>query len=129
MKLSTGEKVFQVFLILFVIILCITMIYPFLHVLSISFSTFCGSTTAGNSFLSQRSFLLCLEAILLTTDTVWQTMGNTVFRTVVGTVLTLVFLSLGAYPLSRKYLPHRGFYTMFIVVTMFLAAGLSLPIC
>lgn len=123
MKLSTGEKVFQVFLILFVIILCITMIYPFLHVLSISFSTPAEALLPGIHFYPKEVSFFAWKRVL-TTDTVWQTMGNTVFRTVVGTALTLVFLSLGAYPLSRKYLPHRGFYTMFIVVTMFFGGGL-----
>ena len=33
-------------------------------------------------------------------------------------------MAMGAYPLSRKYLPHRNFYTMFIVVTMFFGGGL-----
>lgn len=123
MKLSTGEKVFQVFLILFVIILCITMIYPFLHVLSISFSTPAEALRPGIHLYPKEVSFFAWKRVL-TTDTVWQTMGNTVFRTVVGTGLTLVFLSLGAYPLSRKYLPHRTFYTMFIVVTMFFGGGL-----
>lgn len=123
MKLSTGEKIFQVFLILFVIILCITMIYPFLHVLSISLSTPAEALRPGIHLYPKEVSFFAWKRVL-TTDTVWQTMGNTVFRTVVGTVLTLVFLSLGAYPLSRKYLPHRTFYTMFIVVTMFFGGGL-----
>lgn len=123
MKLSAGEKIFQVFLILFVIVLCITMLYPFMHVLSISLSTPAEALRPGIHFYPKEISLFAWKRVL-TTDTVWQTMGNTVFRTVVGTVLTLIFLSLGAYPLSRKYLPHRGFYTMFIVVTMFFGGGL-----
>ncbi|WP_224723484.1 carbohydrate ABC transporter permease [Paenibacillus vietnamensis] len=123
MKLSAGEKIFQGFLILFVIVLCITMIYPFLHVLSISLSTPAEALRPGIHLYPKEISLFAWKRVL-TTDTVWQTMGNTVFRTVVGTLLTLVFLSLGAYPLSRKYLPHRGFYTMFIVVTMFFGGGL-----
>jgi putative aldouronate transport system permease protein len=123
LKISAGEKTFQVFLILFVILLSITMIYPFMHVLSISFSTPAEALRPGIHFFPKEVSFFAWKRVL-TTDTVWQTMGNTVFRTVVGTGLTLVFLSLGAYPLSRKYLPHRGFYTMFIVVTMFFSGGL-----
>ncbi|MCA0755411.1 carbohydrate ABC transporter permease [Paenibacillus sp. N4] len=99
------------------------MIYPFLHVLSISLSTPAEALRPGIHLYPKEISLFAWKRVL-TTDTVWQTMGNTVFRTVVGTLLTLVFLSLGAYPLSRKYLPHRGFYTMFIVVTMFFGGGL-----
>ncbi|MNI39980.1 Inner membrane ABC transporter permease protein YcjP [compost metagenome] len=33
-------------------------------------------------------------------------------------------MTLGAYALSKKYLPHRNFYTMLIVLTMFFSGGL-----
>ena len=36
----------------------------------------------------------------------------------------LTFMAMGAYALSKKYLPHRGFYTYFIVFTMFFNGGL-----
>jgi len=42
----------------------------------------------------------------------------------VGTLLSLVFMCMAAYPLSRKHLPHRGFYTTFIIITMFFSGGL-----
>ncbi|QYR24149.1 carbohydrate ABC transporter permease [Paenibacillus sp. sptzw28] len=99
------------------------MLYPFLHVLSISLSTPAEALRPGVHFYPQEISFNAWKRVL-TTETVWQTMGNTVFRTVVGTGLTLIFLSLGAYPLSRKYLPHRTFFTMFIVVTMFFGGGL-----
>src|SRR5690606_15554395 len=61
---------------------------------------------------------------ILTTDSIWRALGITTFRTVVGTLLSLVFMCMAAYPLSRKHLPHRGFYTTFIIITMFFSGGL-----
>ena len=36
---TTDERVFEVFAVVFIIFLCITVLYPFLSLLSLSFST------------------------------------------------------------------------------------------
>ena len=38
MKMSSGERIFQCILILFVTFLCIVTVYPFLHIASVSLS-------------------------------------------------------------------------------------------
>lgn len=123
MRLTKGEKVFQAFLILFISILSVTMLYPFLHVTSISLSTPTEALRQGFHFYPKEITFNAWERVLQS-NTVWMTMGNTVFRTVVGTVLTIIFLSIGAYPLSKKYLPHRNAFMMIIIVTMFFGGGL-----
>jgi putative aldouronate transport system permease protein len=49
---------------------------------------------------------------------------NTVIRTVLGTALSLTFTIFAAYALSKRYFPHRTFWTAFIVFTMFFSGGL-----
>jgi len=99
------------------------MIYPFLHVLSISLSTPAEALRPGVHFFPREISFFAWERVL-STESVWRALGVTAFRTIVGTILTLILLSMAAYPLSRKYLPHRGFYTMIIVITMFFGGGL-----
>ncbi|MCT1402974.1 carbohydrate ABC transporter permease [Paenibacillus sp. p3-SID867] len=123
MRLTKGEKVFQGFLLVIITMLCIIMVYPFLHVLSISLSTPAEALRPGIHLYPKEISLFAWERVL-STDSIWRAFGITVFRTVVGTLLSLVFMSMAAYPLSRKYLPHRGFYTMFIIITMFFSGGL-----
>lgn len=123
MRLTRGEKAFQVVLILFISALSVTMLYPFLHVASISLSTPAEALRQGFHFYPKDITFVAWERVL-SSETVWTTMGNTVFRTVVGTVLTLVFLAIGAYPLSKKYLPHRNLFMTVIVITMFFGGGL-----
>lgn len=123
MRLTRGEKAFQVVLILFISALSVTMLYPFLHVASISLSTPAEALRQGFHFYPKDITFVAWERVL-SSETVWRTMGNTVFRTVVGTVLTLVFLAIGAYPLSKKYLPHRNVFMTIIVITMFFGGGL-----
>lgn len=99
------------------------MIYPFIHVLSISFSSLTEAIRPGLHLIPLEPSLEAYKATL-SSDYLWIGLGNSIFRTVAGTILSLLFMTMGAYPLSRKYLPHRGFYTYFIVVTMFFSGGL-----
>ena len=50
--------------------------------------------------------------------------ANTLFRTIVGTLLTLVFTCIAAYPLSRRDMPHRGVISFLILFTMIFSGGL-----
>ena len=49
---------------------------------------------------------------------------NTIKRVLLGTSMTVTMLILGAYPLSKKYLPNRTFWTAMFVFTMFFGGGL-----
>ncbi|MBE9491940.1 MAG: carbohydrate ABC transporter permease [Bacteroidetes bacterium] len=55
---------------------------------------------------------------------IWQSYLNTIVRTVTGTSLTVLLLVLSAYPLSKKKLPNRTFWTAFIVFTMYFSGGI-----
>lgn len=122
-RITTGEKLFQVFAAVFVAGLCTAMVYPFLHIFSISFSTPQEAIRPG-IHLFPRAFSFIAYKRIFEYDMLWIGFGNSIFRTAVGTLLSLIALTLAAYPLSKKYLPHRNFYTMFIVITMFFSGGL-----
>ena len=49
---------------------------------------------------------------------------NTFFYTFAGTAINVVITLLCAYPLSRRDLPFRGFFTFLFVFTMFFSGGL-----
>lgn len=49
---------------------------------------------------------------------------NSVFRTVFGTLLSVMVTFFGGYSLSRRDLPGKTFLTFYIVLTMFISAGL-----
>jgi len=121
--MSPGEKAFQWGLAAALSLMSFAMLYPFLHTLSISLSTPKEALRMGIHLYPRE---VTFDAYLQTFRArgVWVGFGNTLFRTTVGTALSLIVMTLGAYPLSKKYLPHRSFYTMFIVVTMFFSGGL-----
>jgi len=122
-KATAGENIFQVILIIVISLLCIVTIYPFIHIVSVSFSSPSEALRLGFHFYPKEVDLTAW-GLVLEQKKIWIGFGNSVFRTVVGTFLTLFIMSLCAYPLSRKYLPHRSFYTMVILFTMFFGGGI-----
>lgn len=122
-RMTTGEKAFQYFALLLLTVMCVTMLYPFIHVLSLSLSTPAAAAKPGFHLYPEQ---ISLEAYKLafSSDGLWYGFYNSIFRTVLGTCLSLFFMLLGAYALSKKYLPDRTFYTMIIILTMFISGGL-----
>jgi putative aldouronate transport system permease protein len=99
------------------------MIYPFLHELAISLSTHKEALRPG-IHLYPREISLEAYRKVFASDSLWVAMYNSVFRTVVGTLLMLLLMTMAAYALSKSHLPHRKFFTMYIVITMFFSGGL-----
>ncbi|MBD2847516.1 carbohydrate ABC transporter permease [Paenibacillus sp. IB182496] len=123
MAMTTGEKWFQGFAVVLSASLSLAMIYPFIHMISISLSTPAEALRPG-IHLYPRELTLDAYQKALTSNGMWYGFQNTIFRTVVGTFLSLVFMSMAAYPLSKKDLPDRNFFMMFIIMTMFFSGGL-----
>lgn len=117
---------FSVFDYLFYIILgllAITILVPFLHLFSISFSPSHIATKPGLHLLPVE-FTLDNYARVFNSKFIWVGYKNTLIRTVVGTFIQLFTTAMGAYVLSKKFFPHRTFWTLFIVFTMFFSGGL-----
>ncbi|MFD0716381.1 carbohydrate ABC transporter permease [Paenibacillus sp. GCM10027626] len=55
---------------------------------------------------------------------IWAGYSNTLIRVVLGLAVSLTLMILAAYPLSKKNLEHRKFWTIFMVFTMFFSGGL-----
>ncbi|MGO4731140.1 carbohydrate ABC transporter permease [Paenibacillus sp. 2KB_22] len=122
MKPTFGENLFQIVLITMISLLCIITIYPFIHIASVSLSGPAEAGRFGLHFYPKDIDFFAWKQVLFQ-EKIWIGFGNSTFRTVVGTLLTLVAMSMCAYPLSRRNLPHRNFYTMLILFTMFFGGG------
>ena len=55
---------------------------------------------------------------------VWTAYLNTIIRAALGTGLSVLLYIIGAYPLSKKYLPHKKAWTLFVIFTMYFSGGL-----
>lgn len=123
MKRTQGEKWFAVFNYVLLTMLAICTLYPFLYVLSASFSS-AEAIRMGKVFLLPHGLNADSYVQVLTEDGIWMAYGNTVYYTVAGTAVSLLLTILGAYPLSKKRLRGRKFIGFFIVFTMMFHPGM-----
>lgn len=105
------------------IILLVITLFPVLHVAAFSLSS---SKAIDRGLVSIFPVDFSLEAyrILWKSGRVPKSFVNSVIYTSVGTVVNMLVTMLMAYPLSKKKLPLRRFYTTLIVFTMFFSGGL-----
>lgn len=92
---------------------------------------FCASFTNENTLIREgyslliRNFDITSYKIIFTkTDTIYKAYLVTVSMTVLGTLLTVFFTALTAYPLSVKGLKYGGKINFYIYLTMLLNGGL-----
>ncbi|HHY83522.1 MAG TPA: carbohydrate ABC transporter permease [Clostridiales bacterium] len=123
LKYSKSEKVFEIFLYIILGIIAFTTIYPFIHSFSISLSDRGEALRTGWHFYPKKVDLESYRRVLSSSQ-IWIGYANTIFRTVVGTFLSILFTIFAAYPLSKKYLPFRSFFISMIFFTMLFGGGM-----
>lgn len=121
-KESKSRKVFNLFNYLFLAALAFTTLYPFIYTLSISLSTTKAATETGLHLYPKEVSLMAYQMVFKNKDLLIA-YGNTIFRTVVGTLAGLLVTTMFAYALSRRELPNRKLYTCVILFTMLFNGG------
>lgn len=122
-KTSPAEKTFTVFNYLFFSVLCLVMLYPFWHVIMLSFSSL-EASLKGGVFLYPKGFNLDTYQSVFKNPLIYSGFATTIMVTLAGTVLGTLLTAMTAYPLSKSRL--RGSKVMMILVlfTMIFAAGM-----
>lgn len=120
---TTGEKIFEKFNIIFMLLLAAVMILPLWHVAMLSLSD---PTKAfgGGMYLWPKGFSLSGYRTVFNNPTVGAAFRNTIFVLVVGTLVNVVMTYLIAYPLSVKSLRGRRFLNLYVYFTMLFSGGL-----
>jgi putative aldouronate transport system permease protein len=122
-KRSTGERIFDIFNILLMIFIIVVTIFPFWLQFSISFSER-KEILKSVTILFPKGFNLESYKLAFSYDTLWIGYRNTIIRSVLGIPVSLIVISLAAYPLSIPTLPHRKVFTVLILFTMLFSGGL-----
>ena len=122
-KRCASDRVFY-FLVWFQIIFgfFITLL-PFMYVISVSFSDI-HAINRGQVGIWPVGFNLDGYKQVLGQQKLWRAYYNTLWYTVVGTVLNIVFTVIAAYPLSRYTFSGRKFLNFFIAFTMYFGGGM-----
>ena len=125
-KTSTSRKIFVIFNYTFLAILALICIFPFIHLLALSFSSD-EFTSNGLVSVYPMGFTLDAYMILATKPEFFKAFGISVARTILGTSLALLVIILTAYPLSKsnKVLKGRTAIAWIFVFTMFFGGTLA----
>jgi putative aldouronate transport system permease protein len=118
-----SEKIFVVFVYIFLFVFAAICVFPFLNVFARSFSP--------EFYIEQGQVWLWPVKITINTYVkIFQARGilsgfkNSFFVAVVGTTVNLFMSFMIAYPLSRKRLPLRTVFTLVAVFTMLFPVGI-----
>lgn len=122
MKKTLSAKIFTGFNVLILLLLCISILFPFVQQVVISFSPPNEADIIGWHLFVRHPTLDAYRQVMvgsLPNAYFW-----TILRTVLGTFLTITVSCMLAYPLSKRYLVGRKFWVAMIVFTMFFGGGL-----
>ena len=114
---------FNIISTFFLLIVVVITLYPFLHMLAVSLSSDVNVIKNTVSFWP-KGFNVKMYELVLGDPKIWTAYKNTIIYTVLGTLISLVVTSTGAYALSRRDMALRKTFTMLIVVTMFFSGGM-----
>lgn len=121
-KLS-AEHLFDAVLYLFLTGIFLVTFYPFWNILVISLNN-ATDTLRGNLYFWPRSLTFESYITIFRNPEIWSAIRVTVLRTVIGTSFSLFFISLLAYPLSKRHLFGWKYFSFFFVFTMYFGGGL-----
>lgn len=120
---TKGEKAFDIFNVLFLTAFSLMCLIPFINILATSFAT-PGEITTSTFILWPKTVTLDAYRYILSTPTIFRSIGVSLFVTAVGTFISMVLTSFMAYALSRRYLHGRGLFNFLVVFTMLFSGGM-----
>ena len=120
---SAGSVVFDTLNIVFLCALAFTTIYPFWDTLVVSVSSLKGYL-ASSIHLWPSEWSVEGYKYMFSNPTLWTSYGNTLFITVVGTMINMVITIMTSYVLSKNYLRGHRVLTFLCVFTMMFSGGI-----
>ncbi len=123
MRESQGYRVFQGFNRVLMVLICIATLYPFLYLVAQSFSSE-SAIIQGKVNIIPVGFNVTTYLSVLGQGDFLRSYKNTVIYSLCGTVCSLFFTSILAYPLSKPNLRLNKLVTPFILFTMYFGGGL-----
>ncbi len=120
---SRGDQVFKIINTTIVTILLLIVLYPLINVLSCSFSDPL-EVGAGHVILLPKGLNILGYKRVFQDPSIMTGYANSLFYTVVGTVINLLVTVPAGYALSRSNLPGRGVIMGYFMFTMYFSGGM-----
>lgn len=122
-KKTAGNLIFDIVNTALMILIIIVTLYPFWNQFILSFA--------------EREYLYAVDAqwypksidlssyrVMLEYKDIWMGYLNTIIRTILGTVLSVLVTAMVSYPLTKRDLPFKKQITFMILFTMLFSGGL-----
>ncbi len=122
-RMTPAERAAKVVLALVLTLLGLVALYPFLYVISMAFSA-PEHVLKRDVFFFPKGLGLDGFKLVAANKNLWPAYGNTIFYTVVGTLINLFVTVLISYALSRQYFVLRKSLSLMITFTMFFSGGM-----
>uniref|UniRef100_UPI00403EF9FF carbohydrate ABC transporter permease n=1 Tax=Paenibacillus sp. KS-LC4 TaxID=2979727 RepID=UPI00403EF9FF len=105
-------------------VIAMACIFPFLFVVIISFTNEKSLASNGYRIIPKEWSLEAYHYIFRTGEALLRSYGVTIFVTVVGTLLSLVIITLYAYAISQRSFKYRRLFSFFAIFTMLFNGGM-----
>ncbi len=104
-------------------LVAVVMLYPFLNLVAVAFSSYTSFIKNPLMFIPKD---LTFDAFrfVFASKSLWRSYANTIFITLMGTLLSLFITVTLAYPLSKRFVKGRGIINGLMIFTMFFGGGL-----
>ncbi|OBZ12701.1 MULTISPECIES: carbohydrate ABC transporter permease [Bacillales] len=120
---SNGDRLFMVLIYTFLTLVLLVVLLPLLYILSSSFSS-PQAVVSGKVWLFPVQFTLDGYKAVFNNPQIGTGFMNSLYYTVVGTLINVVLTVMLAYPLARKTFYGRHFFMILLVITMMFEGGL-----
>ena len=121
---TRGEKAFQIFAFVFLTLLTIFALAPFVLIISASLTEENTLAVGGYQFWPKVFSGAAYKYLFTKAGTILNAYGISIIVTAVGTVVSLIISPMLAYPMSRKDFRFRNFLAFFVFFTMIFSGGL-----
>lgn len=118
------DRVFDWSIVIILSLIGLSVILPLVSVVSMSVTPLTEVIRNGGFVFLPKGFTLEAYKALFQEDRIPRAFSVTLFITVIGTLINMLLSVLMAYPLSKKYLPGRKAFTLYIVFTMLFNGGM-----
>lgn len=122
-RLSRQDKTYYSVVYTLVTLLTLIVLLPLTNVLACSFSA-PEAVASGKVLLWPVNFSVSGYERVFNTDEIWIGYANTLYYTMVGTFVNVFVTMICAYPLARRGLPYKSFFSFLFAFTMLFSGGL-----
>lgn len=122
-KMSRMDYIVEAILILVGIIICICILYPILNIVAISLSED-GPVLRNEVRLLPKGFTLKAYKEVIVNNGVLRALGNSIFISLAGCVLSVIATYFAAYPIACCEFPGKKIYNIFVLIPMWFQGGM-----